>query len=468
MTKRLFALALALCFALGLTAQQKRDPRDDSRSYDLAEMYQRHFTKVNDQFWTGGQPPIAELARLKAGGIKVILDLQHPGEHNVAAEAAEAKRLGMRYMNIPVVFREPKDEQADEFLRITDDPANRPMFIHCTMAVRVGAFWMIRRVLRDGWSVEKAEAEAREIGLGARHLLAFAKNYIAKHQKAPAAQAQPRNSMLVDTAWLAEHIADPSLVLLHVGEREGYDAAHIPGAQFIELRQIAAPPAPAGQGLALEMPPVEQLQAAFEKFGVTDDSRIVIYVGKDWVTPAGRVFLTLDYLGFGERTSILDGGMPAWQAEGRPVTMETRAPVAGKLTPRPRADVVVDAAFVSARLDDPSLTLVDARLARFYDGSERGRMPRAGHIPGARSIPFPSVFEESGKLKDVAALREQFAAADVKPGTLVVTYCHIGQQASLLYFVARYLGYDARMYDGSFEDWSSRSELPVVASASPR
>jgi protein tyrosine phosphatase (PTP) superfamily phosphohydrolase (DUF442 family) len=184
MTRRLLLCStLALLVAVALAAQQKHDPRDDSRSYDLAEMYQRHFTKVNEQFWTGGQPPIAELARLKAGGIKVILDLQHPGEHNVAAEAAEAKRLGMRYFNIPVVFREPKDEQADEFLRITDDPANRPMFIHCTMAIRVGAFWMIRRVLRDGWSVEKAEKEAVEIGLGARHLLAFAKNYIAKHQR---------------------------------------------------------------------------------------------------------------------------------------------------------------------------------------------------------------------------------------------------------------------------------------------
>jgi protein tyrosine phosphatase (PTP) superfamily phosphohydrolase (DUF442 family) len=183
--------ALALLFVASAVAQHKHDPRDDNHGYDLAAMYRQHFTKVNNEFWTGGQPPIAELARLKAGGIKVILDLQHPSEHNVAAEAAEAKRLGMRYINIPVVFRDPKDEQAHEFLRLTDDPANRPMFIHCTMAVRVGAFWMIRRVLRDGWSVEKAEKEAREIGLGARHLLAFARNYIARHQKPPAAQKQP-------------------------------------------------------------------------------------------------------------------------------------------------------------------------------------------------------------------------------------------------------------------------------------
>jgi uncharacterized protein (TIGR01244 family) len=184
MTRRLtLCAALALLFSVALVAQQKHDPRHDNHGYDLAEMYKRHFTKVNDQFWTGGQPPLDELARMKAQGIKTILNLRVPREHDAAGEEAEAKRLGMRYFNIPVVYDSPKDEQVDEFLRITDDPANRPMMIHCTMAIRVGAFWMIRRVLRDGWTVEKAEAEAREIGLGARHLLAFAKNYIAKHQK---------------------------------------------------------------------------------------------------------------------------------------------------------------------------------------------------------------------------------------------------------------------------------------------
>ena len=125
--------------------------------------------------------------------------------------------------------------------------------------------------------------------------------------------------MIVSTAWLAEHLNDRSLVLLHVGDKKEYDAAHIPGAQFIQLSDISTP---RGQGLTLELPAVDQLKATFEKFGVTDKSRIVVYFGKDWISPTARVYLTLDYLGLGDRTSILDGGLPAWRSEGRPVTAE--------------------------------------------------------------------------------------------------------------------------------------------------
>jgi protein tyrosine phosphatase (PTP) superfamily phosphohydrolase (DUF442 family) len=90
----------------------------------------------------------------------------------------------MKYFNIPVVYRAPTDAQADEFLRLTDDPANRPMFIHCTAAIRVGAFWAIRRVLRDGMSVEAALEEGKKVGLtDAPHLEEFARKYIASKQR---------------------------------------------------------------------------------------------------------------------------------------------------------------------------------------------------------------------------------------------------------------------------------------------
>jgi protein tyrosine phosphatase (PTP) superfamily phosphohydrolase (DUF442 family) len=144
----------------------------------------RNFLQVNEQFCTGGQPRLEHLAKLKADGVKAIINLRQPSEHRAPEEEAEANKLGLRYFNIPVVYGEPKDEQADEFLKITDDPGNRPAFIHCAAAIRVGAFWMIRRVLRDGWSVEKAEKEAEKVGLvNAPHLVSFAKNYIEKHQK---------------------------------------------------------------------------------------------------------------------------------------------------------------------------------------------------------------------------------------------------------------------------------------------
>jgi len=272
-------------------------------------------------------------------------------------------------------------------------------------------------------------------------------------------------SLIVSTEWLGKHLEDDTLVLLQVGEKDEFTAAHIPRAQLIQTADISTP---RGQGLTLEMPPVDQLKATFEKLGISDKSRIVIYFGKDWVTPTARVFLTLDYLGLGNRTSILDGGLPAWRAENRPVTAEVVEPKKGTLTPHPNTKLIVDAVWVKNNLSDPNVRILDARAPQFYTGAEKGRMPRGGHIPQARNIPFSSLVEESSnKFKSPTALKELFNQADVKPKSSVATYCHIGQQASLLYFVARYLGYDAHVYDGSFEDWSNRAELPVEQSAKP-
>lgn len=144
----------------------------------------RNFVQVNEEFCTGGQPRLEHLQKLKADGVKAIINLRPPSEHRAAEEEAKTKEVGLRYFNIPVVFGDPKDEQATEFLKILDDPANRPAFIHCASAIRVGAFWMIRRVLRDGWKVDAAEEEARKIGLKENpHLNEFARKYIERHRK---------------------------------------------------------------------------------------------------------------------------------------------------------------------------------------------------------------------------------------------------------------------------------------------
>jgi thiosulfate/3-mercaptopyruvate sulfurtransferase len=296
--------------------------------------------------------------------------------------------------------------------------------------------------------------KARSVGCIAFMLMATISFQATAQRKAEQAV---RESMIVSTEWLAQHLEDDSLVLFQVGEKKEYADGHIPGAQFLSLDDISAP---RGEGLALELPPVAQLKTTFEKLGVSDKSRIVVYFSKDWVTPTARVFLTLDYLGLGDRTSILDGGLPAWRAEKRAVSTDEDIVKIGNLSAQPNKRIVVDAAWVNANLNKPGVMILDARAPKFYTGEDPGRMSRGGHIPGAKNIPFSSLVDDpSNKFKSPEALRALFNTAGVKQGNSVATYCHIGQQASLLYFVARYLGYDAHLYDGSFEDWSRRSEL---------
>jgi thiosulfate/3-mercaptopyruvate sulfurtransferase len=266
-------------------------------------------------------------------------------------------------------------------------------------------------------------------------------------------------SILVSPAWLSERMKRPGLVLFEVGEKPSYDAGHIPGAQFITLRDISAPREEGA--LSLELPSIPRLDSVLEARGISDDSYVVVYFGKDWVSPTTRVFLTLEYAGLRGRVSVLDGGLPAWRAEGKPVTTEVPVISKGTFTPRPRNDVVVDAAYVSQHLRDPRTAIIDARDAGFYLDSLDNEMPRGGHIAGAKSIPFGTIVLDDNRLKSPQVLKELFLAAGAEPGDQVVGYCHVGQQATLVFFAARLLGYDVRLYDGSFQDWSARTDLPV-------
>jgi CubicO group peptidase (beta-lactamase class C family) len=264
------------------------------------------------------------------------------------------------------------------------------------------------------------------------------------------ASAAPNPSMLVSGDWLAAHLKDESLVILHVGSQRDYDAGHIAGARLVTLADISITDA---SGLRLELPPAAALAEAFGKLGVTDTSRIIVYAGNPSVQSATRVWFTLDYLGAGDRAALLDGGISAWRAAGRPVSTDASAAQPGKFTPHPRPELVVNADWVRAHLGDKTVQLIDARTLEFYVGTDPGGMPRAGHIPGARNVPYERLLGEHGKLQGTETL--------ASPAALTVSYCHIGQQATVIYFAARYQGLEARLYDGSFQDWSRRPELPV-------
>ena len=279
--------------------------------------------------------------------------------------------------------------------------------------------------------------------------------------------AQTAPGILVSTDWVASHLDDPSVVVLHVdGRRSNYDEAHIPGARFLDLNGISWPGDPE---VGTEMRTPAEIDAALEAAGVRDGQHVVVYGANPLA--AARAWMTLDVMGWGDATSFMDGGLGAWQEEGRPVTTREPTFAAGSVTLTPRPGVVVDSDWILARLDDPAVSLLDARPDDEYTGADGGMGGRVhgGHIPGAYQIYWEKFVQSRPihrilPMEEVRALFEPMGAA---PGSTVVTYCMVGLRASYAYMVARMLGYDAKFYDGSWRDWGSK-DLPYVEGTSRR
>ncbi|MCC7174923.1 MAG: sulfurtransferase [Bryobacterales bacterium] len=280
---------------------------------------------------------------------------------------------------------------------------------------------------------------------------------------APLLAQQTNPSMLVSTGWLASHLGDQDLVILHTGSAKDYDAGHIPGARLVTLAEISVTDA---SGLRLELPPAAALADAFGKLGVSDRSRIVVYPGTSAVPAATRVWFTLDYLGLGGRAALLDGGLALWRAQGRPLSTEAAPPPAPeKITPHPSPNRVVTSDWLRTHLKDPKVDLLDTRPPDFFSGANPGEFTRGGHIPGARNVPLAQALRPDGTLQPAGALRELMTPPGGKRRASTVTYCNTGQQATVLYFVGRYLGLDVKLYDGSMQDWSREFGLPVESFA---
>ena len=139
------------------------------------------YHRVNDRVAVGGQPTPAQVVALAQAGFRAIIDLREESEAGAKPEAEAAKDAGVRYIPLPVSKTSPTDEQVEQFLRVTDDADIYPVFIHCVTANRAATLWMIRRVLRDGRSLEEAEKEAAEVGLTSEALRKSAREYIQSH-----------------------------------------------------------------------------------------------------------------------------------------------------------------------------------------------------------------------------------------------------------------------------------------------
>ncbi len=305
-------------------------------------------------------------------------------------------------------------------------------------------------------------SRTRLMSLLASVLLCLSPQLRVTAQQKPAAP-KVRAEMLVTTDWLAKHLTDKNVFVLHVSrERKAFDDGHIPGARFVGLGDLLM----TREGLANELPPVEHLQRLFETLGIGDEGRIVIY-GENNGLAAARAFFTLDYLGHGNRAALLDGGLEKWKAEKRELQTQAGTPVAAKFTPRLRPGVLVkldamrDLSWVATNVSETSVAIIDARPEEQYLGTPN---QRSGHIPGAANLYWMKHLTSASDLtlKPVTELQKMFAEAGLKPDQKVVTYCNSGMQASHAYFTLKYLGYDVSMYDASFSEWSKTEGNPIV------
>ena len=274
-----------------------------------------------------------------------------------------------------------------------------------------------------------------------------------------AAAPKPDTSLVASTAWLAAHAGDPSVVVLHVERGDSaWRAGHIPGARYVAYASLSVDTG----GIRTELPPPDSLRSLFEAVGVSDASHVVLTGAPLVVT---RAFFTLDYLGH-RHVAALDGGATKWLAEGRSLSLEAPAVGRGRLTPHPRPEVGAQSDWVLGRLGKPGVSFVDTRTEGEYLGTAE-RPPSSGHLDGARRLEWQDMFRDPNEFSP-KALNElsKLWRERVTPGDIVVTYCTVGYRGSGSYFVSRLLGYNAKLYDGSYEDWAKKN-LPVVKTVTP-
>jgi thiosulfate/3-mercaptopyruvate sulfurtransferase len=273
---------------------------------------------------------------------------------------------------------------------------------------------------------------------------------------------------VVDPAWLSEHRADVVLadVRWYLDGRSGraaYDAGHLPGAVFVDLDRVLAGPHRPGSGRH-PLPDPVVFAGGLAALGVGDDDVVVGYDDAGGVIAARLVWLLRVT---GHDAAVLDGGLDAGAAAlGGLDTQEPRRTPA-TFTPRPwPADRLADADEVARVAADPAAAVLDARDAARFRGDTEPVDPRAGHVPGARSLPTRGHLDAAGRLLPAEQLRERFAAAGVhgpEDGARVVSYCGSGVTACHQLLVQEHAGLGAgRLYPGSWSQWSADPSRPAA------
>jgi thiosulfate/3-mercaptopyruvate sulfurtransferase len=269
----------------------------------------------------------------------------------------------------------------------------------------------------------------------------FVGTAVASTQTSAPASAGP----IVSIDWLKQQLNNPGVVVIATNDTPPYESGHIPNARFVGHDDTI------DHGAHRLLPPA-QIATVLARAGATDTARIVIY-GEPLAV--GWLYYALAAVGHADRVSVLDGNYSAWLAAGHPASTDVPPPATGRLTVTPVADIAVDRAWVRSHLDDKNTRLLDVRGQQEWD---------KGMIPNATKFRWADLYTDvkTRRLKSPAEIRAVFEQAGLQSGQTVVTYCAVGMRASLAYFAARAAGIPARVYAGSWADWSSDPASPIA------
>jgi thiosulfate/3-mercaptopyruvate sulfurtransferase len=282
---------------------------------------------------------------------------------------------------------------------------------------------------------------------------------------------------LISTAELADILAQPNLRLfdcttyleyqpegsgvpyIAVPGRHTFEVAHIPGADFLDLQGEFSDP---GTELRFMMPDVAQLETAFGRHGISDDSEVVLYsIGTPmWAT---RFWWMLTSLGF-ENLSVLDGGLDKWKAEGRAIeTGPAEGYKPAKFTAKPKPGFFVDKNETLAATSERNTSVVNALGPQFHKGLEPSRYGRPGRVPGSCNVSAATLLDPQTKaFVALADAEAKFKAQGITKDKRVVAYCGGGISATIDLFLLHRLGYDnLTLYDGSMGEWAKDPSLPI-------
>jgi len=264
-------------------------------------------------------------------------------------------------------------------------------------------------------------------------------------------------NVIVSPQWLSDNMSDPALVIIQPSFLKlDYDNEHIKGARYLWPDWLTAN-SPQG---TYNPPDPKVATKVLQELGINKDSKIVLCHAFGDVSITARMFITLENLGLRDRVSFLNGGLVAWKKAGFPVTKELPVIKKGNFVAVASAPLLVDKDYVLNSLKTRSAEVVDARMKRFYDGEPTGN-PRDGHITGALNLAYTDMIDSTNSIKPTEVLLKNFQAVLPDKNKEVVTYCFIGQTASVIYLTGRSLGYNVKVYDGSMQEWSRIPELPM-------